>query len=88
MAFAEPEDPQGQIVVFPTMKFQEATEQTTAATPTEEAGDNTGSSPAAPEVETELRVEVHTEEPKIVEPKTSAPMPPRGDGPNNIPKVR
>lgn len=70
------------------MGLQEATEQTTAATATEEAEDNKDSSSAAPGVETEVKVEVHTDGPKSVEPETPAPIPPRGDGPNNIPKVR
>lgn len=66
------------------------TEQPTAATATEEAGqagDNNSSGPAAPK-ETEFTVEVHTDIPKIMEPETPGPMPARGDGPNNIPQVR
>lgn len=70
----------------------EPTEQTTAAaTATEEAaeaGDNKET--AAPEEaaeRTDFTVEVHTDVPVIVQPETPAPIPGRGDGPNNIPQV-
>ncbi|XP_044073023.1 hematopoietic progenitor cell antigen CD34 [Siniperca chuatsi] len=83
----EPNNPEGQILVLPTMPFLELTEQTTAATATEEAEDNEDSSPAAPEEvadrATQFTVEVHTDVPKK---ETPAPMPARGDGPNNIPQ--
>lgn len=82
------EDPQ--VVVFPSVGSLEPTEQTTAATATEEAaeaGDNKET--AAPEEaaeRTDFTVEVHTDVPVIVQPETPAPIPGRGDGPNNIPQ--
>lgn len=91
IAFLEPEDPQDQILVFPTMESLETTEQTTAATTTEQAGESEGSREALQEEAdkgTEFTLEVHTDKPKIVEVKTPAPLPSRGDGPNNIPQVR
>ncbi|KAM9859069.1 uncharacterized protein ACBR49_006744 [Aulostomus maculatus] len=85
----ESEDPQGQILVFPT---PEPTE-TTAATATEEAGDtgeaaeagDEANSPVA-EKETEFTVEVQTGKPVFPEPETPAPPPARGDGPDNKPQ--
>ncbi|XP_076604292.1 hematopoietic progenitor cell antigen CD34 [Chaetodon auriga] len=82
------EDPQ--VIVFPSVGSLEPTEQTTAATATEEAeeaGDNKET--AAPEGAAErsdFTVEVHTERPVIVQPQTPAPFPGRGDGPNNLPQ--
>ncbi|XP_042352872.1 hematopoietic progenitor cell antigen CD34 [Plectropomus leopardus] len=82
----EPEDPQ--IQVFPSVGPLNPTEQSTAApttaTATVDAGDSNDSGPAAPE---EFTVEVHTEAPKVAEPETPAPIPSRGDGPNNKPQV-
>ncbi|XP_022617111.1 hematopoietic progenitor cell antigen CD34 [Seriola dumerili] len=90
----EPEDPQEQTLVFPTMESVEPHEQTTAATATEETeetGDvhNEDSSPAAPEEAaeegTQFTVVAHSVIPLIVEAETPAPMPSRGDGPRNKP---
>lgn len=82
----EPEASQGQILVLPTMEFLDPTEQTTAtAEATGEAGNSEDSSPAAEEG-TKVTVEIHTLMPKAEEPETPAPIPPRGDGPNNRPK--
>lgn len=84
----EPHDPQ--ILVFPTAGPLEATEQTTATTPTatEKAGDEAGDETADKTADggTGFTVEVHTEIAKIAEPETPAPIPARGDGPNNIPQ--
>jgi len=85
----ESEDPHGQILVFPTMISEETTEQTTAASTTEETVEAEGNPPATEEAAdkgTEFTLEVHTFKPKIVEVETPAPLPSRGDGPNNIPQ--
>ncbi|XP_070705131.1 hematopoietic progenitor cell antigen CD34 isoform X2 [Pempheris klunzingeri] len=89
----EPEDGQGQIVVLPTVGSLETTEQPTAATATEAAGqaeDDQDSSPATPDQaadeETEITAEIQTDVPKIEQPQTPAPIPARGDGPNNVPQ--
>jgi len=90
--FSESEDPQGQILLFPTMTSEEITEQTTAAMTTEETAEAEaeGNPPATEEAAdkgTEFTVEVHTVKPKIAEPETHAPLPSRGDGgPNIIPQ--
>ncbi|XP_019952360.1 hematopoietic progenitor cell antigen CD34 [Paralichthys olivaceus] len=85
---SEPEDPQDQILVFPTVGPLQPTEKTTAAT--EEAGNVENSSPAAPEEAadegTQTTAEAHTDKPKVMEAETPAPMPSRGDGPRNIPQ--
>ncbi|XP_072237743.1 uncharacterized protein [Leuresthes tenuis] len=85
----ETDGPQGQVVVLPTMKPQKLTEQTTAATATEEAKESDNSGPAAqedPAVEgTSSTDKVQTDR-TVVNPDTPAPIPPRGDGPLNIPK--
>ncbi|XP_069005487.1 hematopoietic progenitor cell antigen CD34 [Embiotoca jacksoni] len=84
------DDSQGQSLVLPTMALPEPSEQTTAATATEKAGDDEKRSPAGPEEAadegTEIAVEVHTDIPKIMDLETPAPIPSRGDGPNNIPR--
>ncbi|XP_037628325.1 hematopoietic progenitor cell antigen CD34 [Sebastes umbrosus] len=77
---AEPEDPQ--ILVLPSPGPLEPTEQTTAA---EEATTPTATEEAA-DVVTGITVEVQTVA-IIAQPETPAPMPPRGDGPNNIPRL-
>ncbi|GAA6216834.1 hematopoietic progenitor cell antigen CD34 [Lates japonicus] len=91
------QDSQGQSVVFPTIASPEQIEQTTAPTTTEkaesagDAGHNEDSNPAAPEDAadkgTDRTVEVHTDIPKVVQRETPAPMPSRGDGPGNEPKL-
>ncbi|KAM3620789.1 uncharacterized protein V6R79_001965 [Siganus canaliculatus] len=88
----EPEDPQ--VLVFPTVGPLEVTEEATEAVP---AAEETGyedaeeaEDTAAPEEtaeEAQFTVEVHTEAPVIVQPETPAPLPPRGDGPDNTPKL-
>ncbi|XP_026204639.1 hematopoietic progenitor cell antigen CD34 [Anabas testudineus] len=65
-------DSQSQILIFPT---PDLTEQTTAAAATVEAAE-----------ETTDEVRPSTDKPQIVEPDTPAPMPSRGDGPQNVPK--
>ncbi|XP_041835479.1 hematopoietic progenitor cell antigen CD34 [Melanotaenia boesemani] len=79
----------GQVMVLPTMKPQEPAAQTTTATVTEEARENDGSSPAAPQDPadegTKLTDEVQTDIP-AANAETPAPIPPRGDGHINIPK--
>lgn len=86
-----PEAEDDQQLVFPSVGPLEQTEQTTAATTTEEAaeaGDN--EDPTAPEdaaKETQFTVEVHTDAIKVAEPETQPPMPARGDGPNNGPQL-
>ncbi|XP_008277556.1 hematopoietic progenitor cell antigen CD34 [Stegastes partitus] len=86
-AVPETEDPQGQILVLPTMESLEPTEQTTAAAATKAAGDNDNDRPATPEEVgdegIEFTVNVLTENPEIVEPETPAPIPSRGDGPGD-----
>ncbi|XP_056294399.1 hematopoietic progenitor cell antigen CD34 isoform X1 [Pseudoliparis swirei] len=79
---AEPQDPQ--MVVFPTMGSP--TEATTgaAATGTEEAGRHHNQ--AAAEV-TGVTARVHVNTTEIVAAETPAPLPARGDGPNNIPRL-
>lgn len=82
-----PETDDSQHLVFPSVGSYEPTEQTTVATTTEEAGHN-GDTAAPEEVTeaTEFTVEENTFIHKIMEPVTSAPVPPRGDGPNNRPQ--
>ncbi|XP_073324413.1 uncharacterized protein [Pagrus major] len=83
----EPEDPQVQVLVFPTPGPLPPTEQTTAAAATDETEDNQ-ETPAPQEAaeEVEIKVEVHTEAPKNVAEETHGPMPARGDGPANKPQ--
>ncbi|XP_054473552.1 hematopoietic progenitor cell antigen CD34 [Anoplopoma fimbria] len=90
------EAPDPQIVVFPTMGSpSEATEQTTAAaaatptptptpTATEEAGHTQNQ--AAGE-RTGVTDEVHVNTFITVDTETPAPLPERGDSPNNIPRL-
>lgn len=76
-------------MLLPTMGSLEPSAQTTAAPAAaepDEAGDEEDS--ATPEGAAELSIEVHTNVPKIMEPETPAPVPARGDGPNNIPQVK
>uniref|UniRef100_UPI0037E8672B hematopoietic progenitor cell antigen CD34 n=1 Tax=Semicossyphus pulcher TaxID=241346 RepID=UPI0037E8672B len=84
------EDPQ--VLVFPTVPMGplNPVDQTTAAAETDATGDDDNSSPAAPEDTaadegTEITVIAQTDSPKV-EPETQPPMPPRGDGPINIPQ--
>lgn len=87
----EPQDPQ--IMIVPTPGSLEPTAKTTAApaAATEEAANSDDSGLAAPEdtadEKTDFTVEVHTDKPKVMEPETPPPMPPRGDGPNNKPQL-
>lgn len=62
-----------------TGEAREAEEDRTddSLTTTQEAADET----------TEATTEVHTDKPKIMEAQTPPPLPSRGDGPNNGPKV-
>ncbi|KAG7494403.1 hematopoietic progenitor cell antigen CD34 [Solea senegalensis] len=80
-----PESSQGQILVLPTLKSPEPAGQTTAA-----AGNDMDSSPAdaekAVDAGTQTTVKALTEKPKVEEAETPAPIPPRGDGPRNIPQ--
>lgn len=69
-----PKDSQDQIWVFPSL---EPTEQTTTVTATVKEVD---------EGTTEVPFSTYIS--RIVEPETPAPMPSRGDGPQNIPKVK
>lgn len=73
-AFSVSKDSQSQILIFPT---PDLTEQATAAAATAEAAE-----------ETTDEVRPSTDKPQIVEPDTPAPMPSRGDGPQNVPKVK
>ncbi|KAM7422091.1 hypothetical protein PAMA_010255 [Pampus argenteus] len=75
-----------QILVFPTIKSLETTEQTTAAATTEEAEDSPAATQEAADKGTEFTLKVHTDNPKIVETETPAPVPSRGDGSINIPQ--
>lgn len=88
-------------MVFPTPEAGGAAEQTTVATEDAadtgeaaavgEAGDEQDHA-AAPEEAAgqgdELTAEVQTDEPEVTAAETAAPQPARGDGPNNIPRVR
>lgn len=77
-----------QVAVFPTMPIKNTTEQTTAAAAAAAAAgsEETGvpGDAAAPEDANEEQ----TTMPKVSEPETPAPQPPRGDGPANKPQVR
>lgn len=81
ITFAEQEDQQ--VLVFPTLASGELTTQTTVAP--KESGDHDNN--AARENITEFMSEAQTNLPKISEPETLAPQPPRGDGPANRPQV-
>ncbi|KAM9361332.1 uncharacterized protein ABDE67_022387 [Symphorus nematophorus] len=84
----EPEDPQ--VLVYPTVGTLEPTEQTTAPQSTqeaEEAGDDKTTAAEEAAEATEFTVDVHTAENKIAEAETPAPIPARGDGPNNKPHL-
>lgn len=89
-ASPETEDPQVQILVFPTMESTELSEQTTSAA--QEAGGVEDSSPSTPDEAadegTNFTLEVHTIFPVFPEKTdTPAPAPPaRGDGADNRPK--
>ncbi|XP_034535988.1 hematopoietic progenitor cell antigen CD34 [Notolabrus celidotus] len=83
------EDPQ--VIVLPTMGSPDLIDQTTAAADTDATGDDNNSSPVDPEKVladegTEVTPSVQTNAPKV-EPETQPPMPPRGDGPDNVPIV-
>lgn len=83
IVFAAHVDPQ--VVIYPTMPDQNQTKQTTAAAAAAgpEETDVLGDS-AAPENASEEQ----TTMPKVTQPETPAPVPPRGDGPANKPQVR
>lgn len=82
------EDPQVQILVFPTMESPEPIEETTAATATEAAGNNEDAGPAAPQEAADegTDVNIQTEKPEIMKPETPAMIPSRGDGPADKPQ--
>ncbi|XP_022046863.1 hematopoietic progenitor cell antigen CD34 isoform X2 [Acanthochromis polyacanthus] len=66
-----------------TTKAPEPTEETTAATATEAAGNNEDGGPATDEG---TDVNIQTEKPEIMEPETPAMIPSRGDGPADTPQ--
>ncbi|KAM7422092.1 hypothetical protein PAMA_010255 [Pampus argenteus] len=72
--------------MIPTTEAPETTEQTTAAATTEEAEDSPAATQEAADKGTEFTLKVHTDNPKIVETETPAPVPSRGDGSINIPQ--
>ncbi|XP_036957470.1 hematopoietic progenitor cell antigen CD34 isoform X1 [Acanthopagrus latus] len=81
---AEPEDPQVQVMDFPTPGPLQSTEQTTGI-----AIDEDDQQTAAPGDEgegVEIKFEVQTDAPEKVAEETHAPMPARGDGPANVPR--
>ncbi|TKS70759.1 Hematopoietic progenitor cell antigen CD34 [Collichthys lucidus] len=90
----ELDEPQGQVLVLPTVGPLEQTEQTTAATATEDKGDDNNSGPAAPIEATDdysaFTVVGYTDILKLFQPETPASIPAfipaRGDGPNNVPQ--
>lgn len=71
---------------------QPSDQTTAAAAATTEAADDKNSGHATPggesHVEIMSTIEVHSDAPKLVAPETPAPIPSRGDGPSNLPKVR
>ncbi|XP_068171446.1 hematopoietic progenitor cell antigen CD34 isoform X2 [Antennarius striatus] len=73
-----PEDQQ--VLVFPSV----GTLEPTAASQTEAGDQNDG---VAPEKVADNTVKANTDVPKVIEAETPAPMPARGDGPNNKPKL-
>lgn len=79
-----------QILILPTVGPLDLDDQTTAAPDTETTGDD-NSSPDSEKVPAdegaEATTSVQTDPPKV-EPETQPPVPPRGDGPINVPKVR
>ncbi|KAM9760095.1 uncharacterized protein ACNS7B_006427 [Menidia menidia] len=77
------DDAEGQVMVFPTAIIQDLSEQTTA-----EAEENNNSGPTTEEatVERTSSAEKVQTERTPVNPETPAPIPPRGDGANIIPK--
>ncbi|XP_035518679.1 hematopoietic progenitor cell antigen CD34 isoform X2 [Morone saxatilis] len=79
-----PDTDDPQVAVFPSVGLlNEQTTTAAEAAATEKEGDNSGPATEA----TEFTVKVLTDIPKNVEAETPAPMPARGDGPqNNIPK--
>lgn len=82
-----PETEDSQQPVFPSVGPIEPTEQTTAATTTEEAGNNEETT--TPEETTtvpDFSVQFYTLIQKIIDPVTTAPVPARGDGPDNRPQ--
>lgn len=82
MAFTEQSDPQ--VLVFPTPEPVGPNLTTAAA-----HGDTQGDEDSAGQAETdELPLEVQTNGPKVMQPETAAPEPPRGDGPENKPQVK
>ncbi|XP_071375217.1 hematopoietic progenitor cell antigen CD34 [Centroberyx affinis] len=86
----ETDQPEGQVLVFPTVDSVDPADQTTAAPTPEEAGEAEepeDDGPTAPEEAGLFEVQTLTLEPIIVvEPETQAPQPARGDGPAEIPK--
>ncbi|KAG8007579.1 Hematopoietic progenitor cell antigen CD34, partial [Nibea albiflora] len=88
--FADSDEPQVQVLVFPTVGPLEQTEQTTAATATDDKGDDNNSGPAASMESTDgnsaFTVVEETDILKLFQAETSAPIPARGDGPINVPQ--
>lgn len=81
MACTEQSDPQ--VLVFPTAGSLGPNLTTAAAHKDTQEGDSAG------QAETdELPLEVQTNGPKVMQPETPAPEPPRGDGPENKPQVK
>lgn len=82
MAFSEQSDPQ--VLIFPTAGPLGPNLTTAAA---EEDAQNDEDSAGQAETD-ELPLEVQTNGPKVMQPETLAPQPPRGDGPANRPQVK
>lgn len=82
MAFSEQSDPQ--VLIFPTAGPLGPNLTTAAA---EEDAQNDEDSAGQAETD-ELPREVQTNGPKVMQPETLAPQPPRGDGPANRPQVK
>lgn len=83
------EDPQ--VMILPTVGPLDLDDQTTAAaTDTDATGEADNSSPGSENVAAdegaEVTAAVQTDPPKV-EPETQPPVPPRGDGPDNVPKL-
>lgn len=83
------EDPQ--VMILPTVGPLDLDDQTTAAaTDTDATGEVDNSSPGSENVPAdegaEVTAAVQTDPPKV-EPETQPPVPPRGDGPDNVPKL-
>lgn len=82
----EPEDPQVQVLVFPTVGPLQPTEQTTAALVTEETGDNKETLAPQPAAEGTEHTAEEDNGDQVNTADTPAPIPARGDGPINIPQ--